>query len=150
MAADPESAHPLKVLIMRRAAYKGFTLIEVVIVAAVIAILASLAYPAYLEHVRRARRADARAVLLEVAQFMERAYSANGSYAGVSLPARLQTAPPGAATEVNYLISVSGSDEGYTITAKPTDADACGDLVLTHIGARTRTGRGLTDQDCWR
>jgi prepilin-type N-terminal cleavage/methylation domain-containing protein len=58
----------------------GFTLIELMIVVVVIGILAAIAYPSYQEHVRKARRADAQTALLELAQFMERHYTANGKY----------------------------------------------------------------------
>ena len=56
----------------RRTTAQGFTLIELMITVAVVGILAAIAYPSYNEHVRKTRRADARAVLLVSAQWMER------------------------------------------------------------------------------
>ena len=56
----------------------GFTLIELMIVVAIIAIIAAVAFPSYQEHVRKTRRADAQTALLELSQFMERHYTANG------------------------------------------------------------------------
>jgi type IV pilus assembly protein PilE len=56
---------------------KGFTLTEIMIVVAIIGIIAAIAYPSYQDSVRKSRRADARAVLLEAAQFMERRYTEN-------------------------------------------------------------------------
>lgn len=51
---------------------RGFTLIEVMIVAAVIAILAAVAYPAYTDQIRKGKRADARAALMNLLQQQER------------------------------------------------------------------------------
>jgi len=53
----------------------GFTLIEVMVVVAIVGILAAIAYPSYQEHVRRANRAEARGILLEMAQLLERNYT---------------------------------------------------------------------------
>ena len=58
----------------------GFTLIEVMIVVAIVAILAAIAYPSYLESVRKSKRAEARAQLMEAAQYMQRFYSQNDSF----------------------------------------------------------------------
>ena len=50
------------------------------IVVAIVAILAAIAYPSYRDQIERTRRADAQAVLMQAAQFMERIYTENGCY----------------------------------------------------------------------
>jgi len=77
------SRHPFN----RRLA-QGFTLIELMIVVAVVGILSAIAYPSYTEYVRRGHRADARAGLLQVQQWLERAATATGTYP-TSLPSAL-------------------------------------------------------------
>ena len=132
----------------------GFTLIELMVVLAIVAILAGVAYPSYIESVKRARRSEARTYLLEAQQFMARFYSANSRYttdeAGTTspaLPARLQSVP---ADAPRYTLSVEAAVSGYTLTATPVGDDDCGNLTLTHTGAKGRSGQGLTVDECWR
>ncbi len=54
---------------------QGFTLLELMIVAAVIAILAGLAYPSYLDSIQKSRRADAFEALLDCASAQTRFFS---------------------------------------------------------------------------
>lgn len=136
-----------------RSCATGFSLIELMAVVAIVAILCAVAYPGYVQHVGRAKRAQARSVLLESAQFMERYYSTSGSYLNASLPARLGASPPGAsAGSADFTITATVSSDGgaYTLTAAPQYTESCGNLTLNHTGARDRSGTGLSAQDCWR
>ena len=58
----------------------GFTLIELMIAMVILAIIVAIAYPSYVAQVRKSRRAEAKAALLEDAQFMERTYTTSGQY----------------------------------------------------------------------
>lgn len=134
----------------------GFTLIEMMIVVAVVGILAAIAYPSYQEHVRQARRADAQTALLELAQFMERHYTANGKYltaanAAPELP--FSGAPKDGATKYYDLSFASApTASSYTLSAEPKGvmaSDACGTLTLSNTGAKGQaTGASLAT--CWR
>lgn len=138
---------------MRRPALRqaGFTLIELMIVVAVIAILAAIAYPSYDDFVRRARRADAQSALMELAQFMERYYTTNGTYAGAALP--FTEAPrDGSSKYYDLGFSVIPGASTYTLQAAPKGAmagDECGSLRLAHTGARSHTGAAPAAR-CWR
>lgn len=58
----------------------GFTLIEMMIVAAVIAILAAIAYPSYTAQMLKAQRAEGRASLMRASQALERSFTQEGHY----------------------------------------------------------------------
>lgn len=129
---------------------RGFTLIEVMITVAIIGILAAIAVPAYTEYVQRGWRADARTALLENAQFMQRLYAQNFSYAlgALTLPA-VQSPATGAA---RYTIALSaGTATTFTLTATPagwTDG-RCGALGLDHLGQKTAAAAGADLNYCW-
>jgi type IV pilus assembly protein PilE len=129
---------------------KGFTLIEVMVVVAILGILAAIALPSYTEYVLRANRSDAKAVLMETSQFLERYYTTNNTYVGAAVLTAVS--PKGATgTGVKYDISFSvtpaaGADV-YTLQAAPANSqtdDSCGNLTLSSTGAQTPTTAG-----CW-
>nr|WP_298142719.1 type IV pilin protein [uncultured Pseudomonas sp.] len=135
---------------------RGFTLIEMMIVIVVIGILAAISYPSYQEYVRRAKRADAQAVLLELAQFMERHYTANGTYltADDKAPDLPFTAAPKDGTNSNYDLSfvAKPTASGYTLRAVPKGSmtgDTCGTLTLSNTGAKGQAA-GASLAACWR
>lgn len=134
----------------RHSKYKsrGFTLIEVMITVVIVGILASIAYPSYRQYVLRSNRAESKAVLMETAQFMERYFTTNNTYAGATVPSAVS--PKGASgSGIRYNISFSAGPAAntYTLQAVPSGsqaADTCGTLTLTQAGARTPATAG-----CW-
>lgn len=134
----------------------GFTLIEVMIVVVIIGIIASIAYPSYQEHVRKTKRADAQAALMELAQFMERHYTANGRYltAANAAPVLPFTTTPKDGGSKTYDLSFAAAPtaNAYTLRAVPANSmigDKCGTLTLSSTGAKGQAA-GASLAECWR
>lgn len=132
---------------------KGFTLIELMIVVAIVGILAAVAYPSYQRYVQDSRRSDARANLVQLAQFMERYYTANGRYVdgGGNAPALPFTESPRDGNDKYYDLQLQGVNaQNYTLTATPKGAmagDRCGTLSINQAGVKAASG-GSVDE-CW-
>ena len=122
----------------------GFTLIELMIVVAVVAILAAIAYPAYTDQVQRTRRADGKAVILDVAQRLERCYTQTNTFVGCLV---FPLASPDGFYSLNGVVA----QNAFTLTATPQGAQAadtrCGNLTLTNLGVRGASG--TQPATCW-
>lgn len=147
----------------------GFTLIEMMITVAIIAILASIAFPSYQSSILKSRRADAKSVLLQAANWMERYYAINHRYdqdingvsvtsssATTAFPQSGFTKSPMNSSTYYYDISLSNvTQTTFTLTATPVSTtnqikDACKNLTLNQAGTKSVAGGAtLTADQCW-
>lgn len=141
----------------RYRAHNGFTLIELLITMAIIAILVAVALPSYREYVRRTARADAKIILMENAQFMERNFTEAGRYdkdaSGGTTVLPLTVSPRDGGT-ANYTITLQAAQTTFALSANPVagglmDGDVCGTLTLNQLGQKGVTGGSQDTATCW-
>lgn len=131
---------------MRRSS-RGFTLIEIMIVIAIIGIILTISIPSYNEYVKKGRRAEVVSLLSEQAQTLERFYTRNNVYTGVTGLS---------AGNDFYTITPTLTDQTFVLTAirktgTAMATDKCGDFTLTNTGVRSmnNAATGVTAKDCW-
>lgn len=148
-----------------RLSARGFTLIELVVVVAIIGILAAIAYPSYQDSVRKSRRADAKAAVLELAQWMERNYTATNRYnrtvgdtadqTAAQMTAKLPFNQSPRDSTKAYDLDVSAvALNSFTLRAVPAGDqtnDPCKTLTVTNTGAKgVSVDATLSAAECWR
>jgi len=149
---------------MMRGPTRGFTLIELAVVAALIAILATLSIPAYRNQVQRAHRTEARAALLGLATAEEKFYLQCNTYTTALDPAGPTTCAPARLAFANvsehgsYTLDVQGADtetwnaSATAVPGRPQFDDVrCRVFRLNAEGVRSAVTAGgeASDQECW-
>ena len=137
--------------------YKGFTLIELMIVVAIIGVLSAIAIPSYSKYLIRGKRAEARNALLHIAASQERYYSDNNQY---GLFNEIDRGPYKLAGGNDYVYSENSNykirvefdpdNQGFKLTARPeTFSDPeCTKITLKNTGGKGKGGTG-DKSDCW-
>lgn len=137
---------------LQRAATRGFTLIEILVVIAIVAILASVAMPAYTAYLQRSRVPAGLDALQSYFTRMEQRFQDSGTYArtvagndvcAIDAPAGVQ----------NYTLScaLTGGGTGYTATATGTGSLSGYIYTINSAGTRATSAhpKGAPAGNCW-
>lgn len=141
---------------MKYKSSRGFTLIELLIVIVVVSLLTAFATASYQNSVRKARRGDAKAVLLELAQLMERNYTEANRFdldaAGNAYTLDFNTSPKDGTAYYNITLPTLTS-QTFTLQAAPiapqTKDTLCMRLTLDNTGTQGMSGGSGTAAECW-
>jgi len=137
----------------------GFTLVEMLVVAAIIAILVMVALPSYRDYILRGQLVDATTALSSFRANMERYFQDNRTYAAVGAfnPPCSAAIPAAQRTQGSFVITCSGAGTPtattYTLTA--TGSGSVSNFVYTvdQQDNRTTTSVGAngwnTSTTCW-
>lgn len=135
--------------------HKGFTLIELMIAVAILAIIMAIAIPSYQQYVVRSNRAEAKTILMQAAQALERCYTRYNAYndgnCNVSFPIDSENGHyqmPDAQQSVTQAT--------YELVAVPQGVqasrdDKCAKFSLIQNGTRAAENKsgGDSTEDCW-
>jgi type IV pilus assembly protein PilE len=141
----------------RPARERGFTLLELLVVAIIAGILASIAIPSYVNSIRQGRRPEAKTALLDLAAREERFYTMNNYYTASAASLGYSTPFPVAlGAGPDYYLSVTsptGTTQGtaYALEAQANGDqvnDACGNYFLNNLGAQTNS-TSTPPSACW-
>jgi type IV pilus assembly protein PilE len=139
----------------------GFTLLELMISVVIVAILTSIALPNFSEKIKQTRRLEARSILLENAQFMERFFTENNRYhlrvdgvTAVVLPAQFSPRTGTALYEISFDTVAPLTAGSFTLRAVPVQGrsmenDECGTYLLNNLGVRANLNNTQMLDTCW-
>jgi type IV pilus assembly protein PilE len=100
------------------------SMVEVIVALAIVGLLSAIAASSYSSYIVRGQRSAAKAALLQLAQAMERYYTACGSYSNAA--GNLPASCTGSTSTVNYpLTAIAGSTCDAVSPPAPANATYC-------------------------
>ncbi|MBS0319206.1 MAG: prepilin-type N-terminal cleavage/methylation domain-containing protein [Proteobacteria bacterium] len=138
--------------------YRGFTLIEVMIVCAIVAVLAAVALPSYFSYIQRSKIIEATTALSDVRQRMEQKFLDSRTYADATAPKCSDLATAASAKLHAFTLSCSGVDVAtYTVEADGVSGSGMDQFKYSidqadakkTLGVDTARGWSAGSGNCW-
>jgi len=119
--------------------FRGFTLIELMIVLVIAAILAAVAVPSYRDSVIKSNRRAAQAAMMDIVNRQQQFFVANRTFATTAEIAICQSPPPEVSQHYTCAITLdAGPPPGFTITMTAIDGQAKdGNISINSVGVRS-------------
>jgi len=132
---------------------RGFTLIELMIAVAILAIIMTVAIPSYRQWVLQSGRAEAKTLLMQSAQTLERCFTRFSAYNNGNCA--LQSGDTELSENDKYQVTVTTTATTFDLTAAPQGGQAndteCGNFTLDETGQRGAKGGTVPAivAECW-
>ncbi|MGL4249971.1 MAG: type IV pilin protein [Aeromonas sp.] len=129
--------------------YRGFSLIELMIVVAIVAILGTIAYPSYQQYVLNSNRVEAKTMLLDAANRQETYFMDFNQYASTAAALGISSASATGLYQLSIVVSgstytLSASANAGTVQAKDSD---CTLFSINQAGVKSASG--AAGNSCW-
>jgi type IV pilus assembly protein PilE len=141
---------------MNRRLQSGVTLVELITVVAIVAILSTVAISSYRAYAQRAGRSEAKAVLLQQQNNLERCFTRFNRYDDAQCATATALEGAGVPSPENrYVVNGDVQQTIYELNAVPrvgggmTDDAKCGTMTLRSDNSRAVSGTS-TVAECWR
>ncbi len=136
--------------------FKGFSLVELMVVVTMMAILSAIAYPSYIQYVIIGNRTDVKSELVRIAEQFNQYKAVNKNYTGLTLAAANASNVYPKTGTAYYSLTILSSSNTWVVTATPiastlqkNDGVVCIDDETQKFWSKGATACALSETSTW-